>query len=134
MNCVKTVFSALSIKNMYNKRRGGKGNFSYSRNRYNKKTSRIDVSKFINKVTITEETDHFVPEHKFADFNINEGLRANIIKKGYIAPTPIQDKAIPHILQGLDIVGIANTGTGKTGAFLIPLINKVLLNKNEQVL
>ncbi len=152
MNCVKTVFSALSIKNMYNKRRsfgsqssfgksnfynkkrGGKGNFSYSRNRYNKKASRIDVSKFINKVTITEETDHFVPEHKFADFNINEGLRANIIKKGYIAPTPIQDKAIPHILQGLDIVGIANTGTGKTGAFLIPLINKVLLNKNEQVL
>ncbi|MEK9147667.1 MAG: DEAD/DEAH box helicase [Patescibacteria group bacterium] len=119
-------------QNNFNKKR--RGNFSYPRNRYNNKKSGIDVSKFINKVTITEETEHFIPEHKFADFNINKALKENIIKKGYITPTPIQDKAIPHILQGLDIVGIANTGTGKTGAFLIPLIDKVLANKNEQVL
>ena len=57
-----------------------------------------------------------------------------IIAKGYVTPTPIQDVAIPHILKGEDLMGIANTGTGKTGAFLIPLINKVRLNKKEQVL
>lgn len=93
-----------------------------------------DVSKFINKAVITEEVDVFVPEHKFNDFAINENLKKNISEKGYISPTPIQDKVIPHILRGEDIVGIANTGTGKTAAFLIPLINKVMSNDNEKVL
>ncbi len=94
----------------------------------------IDPSKFINKAVITEEVEHFKPEHVFADFKIEENLKAGIIKKGYKEPTPIQDRAIPHVLQGVDLVGIANTGTGKTAAFLIPLINKVLLNRKEQVM
>ena len=47
---------------------------------------------------------------------------------------PIQDRTIPHILQGADVLGIANTGTGKTAAFLIPLINKVLLDRKQQVM
>lgn len=96
--------------------------------------SSFDPSRFINKAVITEQVEHFTPEHKFADFLIEEKLKANIIKKGYVLPTPIQDRAIPHVLRGSDVVGIANTGTGKTAAFLIPLINKVLLNKNERVL
>ncbi len=54
--------------------------------------------------------------------------------KKYENPFPIQDQAIPYILQNRDLVGIANTGTGKTGAFLIPLINKVFSNRNEKVL
>ncbi len=49
-------------------------------------------------------------------------------------PTPIQDQAIPHILKGCDIVGLANTGTGKTGAFLIPLLEKVVRDRSERVL
>jgi superfamily II DNA/RNA helicase len=65
---------------------------------------------------------------------MEESLKNNIIQKGYTTPTPIQDRAIPEILNGRDVVGIANTGTGKTAAFLIPLINKVLKNKKEQVL
>ncbi len=96
---------------------------------------RIDVSKFINKSFITERVEHFVPEHNFDDFKIAEKLKKNIVTKGYAVPTPIQDKIIPHILRGEDVVGIANTGTGKTAAFLIPLINKVLANpKVEKVL
>ncbi len=95
---------------------------------------RINPAKFINKVTLTEEAEVFKPEHKFSDFKIEESLKRGIEFKGYKEPTPIQDRSIPHILNGLDIVGIANTGTGKTAAFLIPLINKVLLNRREKVL
>ena len=94
----------------------------------------ISHARFINKATITEEVEHFVPEHKFADFQIEENLKAGIIKKGYTLPTPIQDRSIPHILKGQDIVGIANTGTGKTAAFLIPLIDKVLKNRKNRIL
>ncbi len=107
--------------------RGGRGGGS----RFEK---RIDVSKFINKAVITEEVEHFVPEHAFANFAVDERLKTNIADKGYRIPTPIQDKAIPHILRGADLVGIANTGTGKTAAFLIPLIHKVLKNPREQIL
>lgn len=93
-----------------------------------------DISKFVNKAVITEQTAHFVPEHAFTDFNIEERLKQNIISKGYKTPTPIQDRAILQALLGRDVVGIANTGTGKTAAFLIPLINKVLLHPKENIL
>ena len=94
----------------------------------------IDPSKFINKAVITEEIVHFVPEHSFQDFKVDERLKTNIKGKGYELPTPIQDRAIPQILRGADVVGIANTGTGKTAAFLIPLINKVLLDPKQNVI
>lgn len=105
-----------------------------SQNRFVQKTPQFAVSKFINKSVITEEEPVFTPEHRFTDFQIDERLKGNIIKKGYNLPTPIQDRSIPHILRGSDIVGIANTGTGKTGAFLIPLVHKVLTNPRERVL
>ncbi len=70
----------------------------------------------------------------FKDFKIDERLKTNIIKKGYTLPTPIQDKAIPHVLEGKDVVGIANTGTGKTAAFLIPAIHKILQNPKEKIM
>jgi len=95
---------------------------------------RINPARFVNKAVITEEVVRFVPEHSFADFQIDARLKRAIVTKGYTTPTPIQDRTIPHILTGADLVGVANTGTGKTGAFLIPLINKVLLNRKEQVL
>lgn len=94
----------------------------------------IDVSKFVNKAVITEKTEHFTPDHAFTDFLIDTRLKTNIATKGYFVPTPIQDKIIPHIIRGVDVVGIANTGTGKTAAFLIPLINKVLTNPKEKVM
>ena len=78
--------------------------------------------------------EHFVPEHNFQDFNVDQTIKKSIASKGYITPTPIQDRVIAHILNGSDVVGVVNTGTGKTAAFLIPLINKVILNRREKVL
>lgn len=98
------------------------------------RSQRIDISKYINKAVITETAEHFISEHKFSEFNIDSRLKENILSKGYDLPTPIQDKAIPYILRGSDIVGIANTGTGKTGAFLIPLIQKAIADKKEKIL
>lgn len=73
-------------------------------------------------------------DHKFTDFRIDQRIKDNITSKGYEIPTPIQDKTIPLIIQGGDVVGVANTGTGKTAAFLIPLINKTLNKRGEKVL
>ena len=115
------------------------GGFSGNRNRgggrggFAQKSFR-DISKFVNKAVITEEVEVFKPEHAFVDFLIDEKLKANIVKKGYVNPTPIQDRAIPHVLKNQDVVGIANTGTGKTAAFLIPLIDKVLKDRSQKII
>ncbi len=95
---------------------------------------KIDVSRYINTHVVQEKLIPYIPKHKFVDFQIDERIKNNIASKGYVNPTPIQDKAIPEILAGHDIVGIANTGTGKTAAFLIPLIHKVMIGHDEQVI
>ncbi len=96
----------------------------------------IDINKFINKVKPTDvKTDVvYVPKHTFNDFNIAEEIKTRIAAKGFVTPSPIQDQSIPYILEGKDVVGIANTGTGKTAAFLIPLVDKVMRNPKEQIL
>ncbi len=73
-------------------------------------------------------------EHKFDDFNFAPVLSKNLNSLGFETPTPIQDQSIPHILNGRDVIGLANTGTGKTGAFMLPLINKITRNKRERAL
>jgi len=113
---------------------GGGPRRSFGNSRPRHTGQHIDVSRFINKAKEPEAVAVFVPENNFADFAIEESLKKNILKKGYTTPTPIQDTAIPVVLGGKDIVGIANTGTGKTGAFLIPLIDKVLRNRSERIL
>ncbi len=108
-------------------------NFSnYRKN--NQRNETIDPRKFINKAIIDQEKDYFIPKYKFQDFNINKQIIKNIENKKYTTPTPIQDKVIPIVLKGRDVVGIANTGTGKTAAFLIPLINKILLDPRKKIL
>jgi superfamily II DNA/RNA helicase len=83
---------------------------------------------------MAEGTENFMPEHKFQDFKIDQRLIRAIANKGYKIPTPIQDQIITHIIGGFDVVGIADTGTGKTAAFLLPLINKILQNLRERIL
>lgn len=99
-----------------------------------KRGERIDISKFINKSENIELTPEYVPTHKFADFVIENVLKDSIIKKGFVNPTIIQDQAIPPALKGSDVVGIADTGSGKTAAFLIPTINKMLKDRKQQAI
>ncbi|MBU1256477.1 DEAD/DEAH box helicase, partial [Patescibacteria group bacterium] len=72
--------------------------------------------------------------NSFTDFPIDETVRKNVLSRGYDKPTAIQDQAILPMLKGRDLVGIADTGTGKTAAFLLPLITKVARDRNQKVL
>ena len=122
---------------MFKSSRFKRGSRSNSLNRGQKRGSggeRIDPAKFINKAVMAEEVDIFKPEHKFQDFKIDQRLKQIVAARGYKTPTPIQDRVIPYAINGFDIIGVANTGTGKTAAFLLPLINKIIINPKEQVL
>jgi superfamily II DNA/RNA helicase len=96
----------------------------------------ISIDKYINKAAPVTDVpvEAYVPETPFADLKINSRLKTIIAQRGYKLPTAIQDKTIPHILEGKDLIGLANTGTGKTAAFLIPMINKMLTNRDEKLL
>ncbi len=103
---------------------------------------RIDIARFINKRPIQSEVEIFTPKHTYIagdnsgqlSFALDPRVQANVAAKGYVLPTPIQDAAIPAVLEGRDVVGLANTGTGKTAAFLLPLITKVLNHPEESIL
>jgi superfamily II DNA/RNA helicase len=86
----------------------------------------IDPARFVKAAKPVTVEDEYVPMHQFIDFEINDIIKANLIGKGFVTPTPIQDQTIPVALEGYDIIGIANTGTGKTAAFAIPLINQLM--------
>jgi ATP-dependent RNA helicase RhlE len=93
----------------------------------------IDPARFV-KVANPVKIDEYTPKYTFADFEVDPRLQGNIIKKGYKMPTPIQDQTIPLGLQGADIVGIANTGTGKTAAFLVPILHRLMSDRNARAL
>lgn len=94
----------------------------------------IHPSKYVNKSVGEEQEVAYVSSHTFADFGLHPQVLANVTSHGYTRPTPIQDQAIPVVMEGKDIVGIANTGTGKTAAFLLPLIHKIASHPQEGVL
>lgn len=104
-----------------------KGNFGRAR-------KKLDPSLFVSKVIEPEVGEQYISNTKFSDYDIVDKIKRNIQEHGYSTPTNIQEKAIPHILLGKDLIGIANTGTGKTAAFLITLINKSFLDRNQRVL
>lgn len=93
----------------------------------------IDPSKFVRAARPVEE-ENYETQHQFADFAMHPKLLANLTAKGYVTPSPIQDQTIPMALEGKDIIGIANTGTGKTAAFAVPVLDKLINDKNSAVL
>ena len=93
----------------------------------------FDPSQIVRNLQTVEE-EVFEPTHAFSDFAVSEKLKGNVAERGYVTPTPVQDRVIPEILAGKDVVGLANTGTGKTAAFLIPLIEKATKSRGQRVL
>ncbi len=119
---------------MYYRQRFRRNRFSRPSN-YGRKSQLegADINMFIKKAapTINEET---AQDGTFEEFDIAQNLKINIKNHGYKIPTPIQSAAIKPILEGRDVIGLASTGTGKTAAFLIPLIDKLFKNKNQKAL
>lgn len=71
-----------------------------------------------------------LPTANFADFNLDPKILKAVADQGYTQATPIQAKAIPVVLEGKDVMGAAQTGTGKTAAFILPIIQQLLPNAN----
>lgn len=93
----------------------------------------IDPAKFV-KVAKPVAAEEYTPQHQFSDFDVAPLIKKNLEEKGFKTPSPIQDQVIPVVLDGKDVIGIANTGTGKTAAFAIPLIHKMLADRKQKVI
>jgi superfamily II DNA/RNA helicase len=86
----------------------------------------IHPSKFINRTPTTAQTIQYEPTHAFDDFAISDAIKRMLKTTGFTAPSAIQDQAIPLVLEGKDVIGLANTGTGKTAAFLLPILTHLI--------
>lgn len=78
--------------------------------------------------------ESYTAMHTFEDFAVNDLIKTNIRNKGFTVPSPIQDQAIPVGLGSRDVVGIANTGTGKTVAFGVPILHKLMTHESAKAL
>ena len=94
----------------------------------------INPSLYIKKAEGFAKITESKTIHNFEDFNFNPQLLANIKANSYSKPTPIQDQLIPSALAGRDVLGVANTGTGKTAAFALPLIDAIIKNPRKRIL
>ena len=84
----------------------------------------------------TKEVSTETPsEITFNDLKLSPDVLKGLEKVGYEKPSPIQAEIIPHVIEGRDVLGQAQTGTGKTAAFALPVLSKIdLSQKNPQVL
>lgn len=120
-------------QNNSNSRFRPRGRQNYSR--FSKRRGEnIDPAKFVSKASSQLQQEQVEIKNNFSDFALCNALQANLKYRKYVKPTPIQDQSIAHVLEGRDLLGLANTGTGKTAAFLLPLIDKVSKDKNQKVL
>ncbi len=92
----------------------------------------INPTQFVRKVTLIKSDEVFAAKHAFDDFKLSEKLRKNVAGCGYKTPTAVQDEAIIPISEGRDLIGLANTGTGKTAAFLLPILEKLQKTKARE--
>lgn len=115
----------------------GGGRNSYRGRRGNKKKSfakQLDYRQFIKSATpVASQTEQEV-EITFKDLNLHPEMQKALDARSYIKPTPIQAQAIPHIMAGRNLLGLADTGTGKTLAFLLPTLHKTLEDRKTKTL
>jgi len=126
-------------RNSYSSHRSGGAQFNRNRPSSGgrgggRKMPTFDPSQFINTNPIEVKEEVYTPKHRFSTMGLNDRLVRAITGMGLEVPSPIQDQIIPEILNGNDVIGLAQTGTGKTAAFLIPLIEKTLKEYDRQTL
>lgn len=93
----------------------------------------IHPSRFVKVAQPVTEIS-YEPTNTFDQFEVDTLLKQNIAQKGFTLPSPIQDQAIPVGLAGHDVIGIANTGTGKTIAFALPVLNRLMHEEASRAL
>lgn len=106
----------------------------YRKNIHHYKSNNIDISMFVKKAVNVSKAESVKIVNTFSDFGFVPQLYKNLSFKNFSSPTQIQDQSIGHIMKGRDLIGLAHTGTGKTGAFLWPMINKSYKDVNQKVL
>ncbi len=94
----------------------------------------INPARYVARAANLNTESSIDTNESFSQYGLHEIILENTRKKNFVAPTRIQSQAIPQALSGNDVLGIAQTGSGKTGAFLMPLIHKVLTQKQQKVL
>jgi len=92
----------------------------------------LNVDNDIYNNSLPPSAKYYLCVMKFSFYNIVEELKESLEREGYKKPTDIQYKAIPHILSGEDLLAIAQTGTGKTAAFAIPILHKIHINNRKK--
>lgn len=124
----------------------GKSNFKSGgagiRTRSGRRIPTYDPTEFIKRNTAEQKLEEntekveeiYEPKNTFDTFGLNKKLAEIVKQNGITIPSPIQDQVIPEIMEGHDVIGLAETGTGKTAAFLLPLIEKTLEDNNRQTL
>ena len=93
----------------------------------------INPERFV-KVASPVSQEEYTSKHIFSDFSFDKRLQHNIAAKGYVTPTPIQDQTIALGMAGKDVIGIASTGTGKTAAFALPILHRLMSDSTSKAL
>ncbi len=122
-----------SVSSRYGRTKTGQRRNNQQRNNKKRRGQYIDPAKFVRQATAVE-TAPYQPTHSFSDFALNKTLQANLMAKGFLVPSPIQDQAIPPAIEGRDIIGIASTGTGKTAAFGLPMLERLMADRRSAAL
>lgn len=117
-----------SVAKRYARTKTGQRRTNNNRSAKKHRGQYIDPARFVRTATMAE-AEVYTPQHKFTDFALNDVLQANLKNKGFTTPSPIQDQTIPAAIDGKDIIGIASTGTGKTAAFALPMLERLMSNR-----
>lgn len=96
-----------------------------------RQSSIVDTDQLIKRATNKKEVI-YEADRSFEDMPIDGRLKRNLSKKGFVRPSQIQDESLDLLKSGRNLIGIANTGTGKTAAFLIPIIERLLKQREQQ--
>jgi len=119
------------VKQNNTKRRDGnqpRRNSQPARGRGQQLVSTLDPRLFVKKAIPLNES-HYESPRTIQDLPVDTRIKTNLLAKGYLKPTEIQDRTLEAILTDNDLMGIAQTGTGKTGAFFIPVVHKLIGSK-----